>query len=359
MSKITRLGGIGYPPPSNVMPGVLIRNYGQWIRHDFVRPGVLRNWSATGDSCLTLRLLTPIGKRLSTKSLREIADIADSCDAGLRITSRRALEIVGVPDADLERVISDLETAGFPVGGTGAALHQIVTCTGFTHCQQAALDGPSVAQAIGNAFFADAVRERLPTKLDISVSGCPNQCGQANAADIGVVGIYEDIPVVHDDRMETCDAPLTARTCPTHAIRVKRTESGGQTVQIAADKCVHCGSCALQCGAIEFGRPGTGRAAVSVGGKGSNTGYGPTLGKVVAVHVPLSPPSYPEIVDLTHRIVDAWTSSARGPERVRDWIARVGWENFYRRTGLEMPAEALDGFRQHDTTLRADVRFRW
>jgi sulfite reductase beta subunit len=159
--------------------------------------------------------------------------------------------------------------------------------------------------------------------------------------------------------MDTCNAPLTALTCPTHAIRIDKLENGRQTVRILEEKCVHCGSCALQCGAIEFGRPGTGRAVISVGGKGSNTGCGPALGKVVAVHLPLSPPSYAEIVAVVRRIIEAWVRTARGRERVRDWIARIGWEKFYEWTELSMPREALDGFRQHDTTLRSDVRFRW
>ncbi|MBI4265642.1 MAG: hypothetical protein HY657_14810 [Acidobacteria bacterium] len=359
MERIQRLGGVGYPRPDAVLPEVLQRNYGRWTRHEVVRPGVLKHVSDSGEACLTVRLLMPMGKRLSTRSLLEIAEIAERVGAGLRVTSRRAIELVGVPEHELEPAIGALRTIGFPAGGTGRTLHQIVTCTGFTHCQQAALDGPSVAHALGNALFQDAVEERYPTKLTISVSGCPNQCGQANTADIGVVGIYEDVPVVHDDLMDQCDAPLTVRTCPTHAIRVERLENNRQTVRIAAERCVHCGSCALQCGAIEFGRPGTGRAVMSVGGKGSNTGCGPALGRVVAVHVPLSPPFYREIVDPVRRIIDAWVCTAGERERVRDWIARVGWEKFYQWTKLAMPREALDGFRQHHTMLRSDVRFRW
>lgn len=61
MDKIERLGGVGYPQPQAVLPELLRRNYGRWVRHESPRTGVLKHMAASGEICLTLRLLMPMG----------------------------------------------------------------------------------------------------------------------------------------------------------------------------------------------------------------------------------------------------------------------------------------------------------
>lgn len=153
MADIERLGGIGYPRPETVLPEVLKRNYGRWAQHEFLRPGVLKHVSESGEECLTLRILMPMGKRTSAATLREICDLVERYAGGLRVTSRRALEIIGVQEEKLNEIVAGIEAIGLKVGGTGRTLHQIVTCTAFTHCQQAAIDGPSIAHALIRQHF--------------------------------------------------------------------------------------------------------------------------------------------------------------------------------------------------------------
>jgi len=350
-----KVGGIGYPEYGAFFPPIVKRNYGKWVGHRFVKPGVIEHASENGEKCIVVRVLGAPNAVYSTDTVRWFADLVDRYAEGLRITARNSIELVGVEPAVVDELIGVLKARGWPVGGTGRSMHQIVCCTGFVYCQQAAIDSPSAMKAIADAFYDDFLNEKYPAKLKISVSGCPNNCGEGNTADIGIMGLFKDIPVVGTpEEMKRCELPVVIFTCPTGAIRPKP-----PTVEIVPELCIHCGSCALQCAYISFGKPGTATAAIYVGGKAANTGDGPAYGKLVAVGLKPIPPSYEEIVALVKKIVDLWANGAKEGERVREWINRIGWEKFYEKTGLEMDIASIDNFVQNIVALKTSVRFRW
>jgi sulfite reductase beta subunit len=350
-----KVGGIGYPTYGAFFPSIVKRNYGKWISHEFIRPGVIEHVSKTGEKCTVLRVLGSPNGMYSTSTIRWFSDLVDKYADGFRVTARNSIELVGVKPDKVDELISVLKEEGWPVGGTGKSLHQIVCCTGFVYCQQPAIDSPSLMKAIADALFSDFLVEKYPAKLKISISGCPNNCGEGSTADIGIMGIFKDIPSVGTpEEMKRCEIPVVVSTCPTGAIRPKP-----PTVEIIPELCIHCGSCALQCAYISFGKPGAASAAIYVGGKAANSGDGPAYGKLVAIDLKPVPPHYEEIVDVVKRIKDSWVNNARKGERVREWIERIGWEKFYEKTSLKMDVRVIDNFIQNIVALKTNVRFRW
>lgn len=229
------------PDPRAQLPDLLLRNEGMWVRHEGLRPGVYRHLSSSGDECVTVRIQLPPNGLLSSDSFRRLADLVDRHAQVGRRTSRNAFELVGVDPERLEELIEQLAALGYPVGGTGNSLHQIKSCGGFVACQNAAIDSPALAKALGDRFFDDAVTQRYPAWLKLSIGGCPNQCGGGVEADVGLLGVFKGLPQVDDARLveSQCDVPLLCFWCPTGAIKPKAVR-GGMSVEINPERCTRC-----------------------------------------------------------------------------------------------------------------------
>ncbi|MBC7326189.1 MAG: hypothetical protein H5T99_12905, partial [Moorella sp. (in: Bacteria)] len=221
------------------IPAELLQRRGTWVWHEQVRPGVIRHVGADGNELLTVRILLPPNGLLSATTLRQLARWIREYALTGRRTSRQGFEFVGVKAEKLEGFLAELQSAGFPAGGTGNTLHQVKCCTSFVHCQNAAIDAPSIAKAITDCFYHIFLNGQLPAPLKISVAGCPNQCGGGVEADIGVSGLYESVPEVNEERFlaANIDIGLLLSWCPVEAIRPRQT-AGGTTVTIDAERCV-------------------------------------------------------------------------------------------------------------------------
>ncbi len=346
------------PDPRSQIPELLLRNEGKWVRHEGLRAGVYRHISSTGEKCITVRALLPPGGVLSAASCRQLAELVERYGQGARRTSRGAFEVLGVDPSRVDELVAEMERLGYPVGGTGNSLHIIKSCGGFTSCQNAAIDSPSIAKAIGDRFFDDAVTQRFPACLKISVGGCPNQCGGGGEADIGILGMFKGIPQVDDAALveAKCDVPLLCFWCPTGAIKPKPVRNG-MSVEVNTEKCIRCTSCANLCSsAIRMG--GERGAAIAVGGTSANTGKGPRLGRMLVPFVPSSGPlEYDRILEVVGRIVDAWKSGARTGERIGAYVDRVGWSAFLRDTGVEFDLCLIDNF--SPVSVRRNLQLRW
>ncbi len=346
------------PDPRKQLPPDLLRNEGKWVRHEGIRPGVYRHVSATGEECVTVRAQMPPGSILSAESLRRLADLVGEYAGVGRRTSRNAFELVGVDPERLDELISELEAAGYPVGGTGNSLHQIKSCGGFATCQNTAIDSPALAKAIGDRLFTDVVTQRFPAHLKLSIGGCPNQCGGGIEADLGIMGVFRGLPQVNDATLlETrCDVPLLCFWCPTSAIKPKPVR-GGMSIEINPERCIGCTSCSNLCpSAIHMG--GQRGAAVVVGGVASNTGRGPRLARLLVPFIPL--PSQLEVeplLDVVERVLDAWVSGAERGERLGDYIDRVGWPVFLRKAGVPFDLSMVDNFTP--VSIRRNLQMRW
>jgi len=350
--------GIGVPPLEANLPPIVKRNYGKWITHEHVRPGVIKHDSETGEACYTVRVGMPANARVSTDTVRMFCDLSDEFSEGyFRITQRNSIEFVGVPPARIDELIAVLAKAGYPVGGTNRSLHNTTCCTGYMHCHLAASDPAAIMKALSDMLIEDYKTERFPSKLKISGSGCINNCGEGTCADIGIVAIHRDLPPIHEEKLKGCELPLVISVCPTGAIKPK----GPNMIEIDAKRCIHCPACSVACAALApIGSADGDGVAIVVGGKASNTGDGPAMAKVVVPYLPNNPPRWPEVTDAVKKIIDAWVAGARKDERVGEWINRIGWPKFYERTGLPLSFKVIDGYDARALELaKTGVRFQW
>ena len=346
------------PEPRTQLPELLLRNEGKWVRHEGIRSGVYRHVSSTGEECISVRVQLPPNGLLSSASYRRLADLIDEYALVGRRTSRNSFELVGVDPKRLDELVAALGALGYPVGGTGNSMHQIKSCGGFVHCQNAAVDSPTIAKAIGDRFFGDVAAQRYPSWLKVSIGGCPNQCGGGVEADIGILGVFKGLPQVDDVALveSKCDVPLLCFWCPTGAIKPKPVR-GGMSVEINAERCIACTSCASVCPtAIQMG--GERGVAIAVGGMASNTSRGPRLARLLVPFILLENATDTEpILQVVERVIDAWTADARRGERLGDFVDRIGWPSFLRRVGVHFDPNLIDNFAP--ISVRRNLQVRW
>jgi len=340
------------------IPAELLERRGTWVWHELVRPGVIRHLGADGNELLTVRILLPPNGLLSATTLRQLARWIREYALTGRRTSRQGFEFVGVRAEKLEGFLAELQAAGFPAGGTGDTLHQVKCCTSFVHCQNAAIDAPSIAKIVTDCFYHSFLNQQLPAPLKISVSGCPNQCGGGVEADIGILGMYESVPEVNDSRFlaANIDIGLLLSWCPAGAIRTRQTGQG-TTVTIDAKRCVRCTSCVqVAPEGISFRKKSY--AVIAVGGHGGNGRSGPEMAAVVFPRVPARPLDYSAITERISVIMAYWCRAGKPGERLAGFIERIGWSKFMENIGAG-PVEELSDKRFPETGFRRDLHFRY
>ncbi|GFN23246.1 MAG: hypothetical protein IMW96_05840 [Thermoanaerobacteraceae bacterium] len=314
------------------LPPYLKEKAGSWVWHEEVGPGIIKHTARDGSELWSVRILLPPNGLLAAASLRKLAGFIKRYALTGRRTFRQGFELVGVDPSKLDILLKELAAAGFPVGGTGRTLHQIKCCTSFVHCQNAAVDAPSIAKVLGDYLYRYFTVSGLPAQLKVSISGCPNSCGGSVEADIGIVGVFADVPEVNDRELIAAneDIGLLVSWCPAGAIRPKRTPEG-TSVTINKERCVLCTSCAQAAPrGIKMG-PNRG-AAILVGGRG---GARPSLGQVVFPFVPAKPVDYGEICRRIRLILDFWIREGKPGERLATFVQRVGGDHFRNLLGVE------------------------
>ena len=143
---------IGPPHYEQFLPPVIKKNYGKWKYHEIVRPGVLMHVAESGDKLFSVRAATP--RLASTKTLRMFADIAEEyCGGHLRWTSRNNVEFLTDNESNVEPLVERLNKEGYPVGGTGPGITNIVHTQGWVHCHSAASDASGVVKSVMDEMF--------------------------------------------------------------------------------------------------------------------------------------------------------------------------------------------------------------
>ncbi|MFZ5686715.1 MAG: hypothetical protein ACOY9Y_00755 [Bacillota bacterium] len=313
------------------LPEFLRRYYGRWVWHKVAGSGLLKHIADDGTECLSVRVQLPPAGFLSAKTLRILARLTRSYALVGRRTSRQGFEIVGVDPAKLALLLEELAEEGFTVGGTGNSLHQFKGCTCYLHCQNAAIDAPSIMKVLADHFYDSILQASYPARLKISVGGCPNQCGGGAETDIGILGIFQDYPQVDDQKIidSGISIDFLINWCPVNAMKPKETVSG-LSVEIRQDMCVRCTSCVLstQEGIVMGQARGV---AIVAGGRSGSLKKGSCLGRVVFPFVPAVPLDYGELVEKVDVVVQYWALCALPGERLGEFIERIGWENFLRQ----------------------------
>jgi sulfite reductase beta subunit len=349
---------IGPPDYKTMLPDVIKNNYGRWKYHEIVRPGVLRHVSESGEEVYSIRAGSP--RLVSIDFIRDLCDIADKhCDGRLRFTSRHNIELMTPDKSKVDPIISDLTKLGLPIGGTGKCISNIVHTQGWIHCHSAATDASGIVKAVMDAFHDQFTQMKLPNHLRISLACCINMCGAVHCSDLAIVGVHTKPPRPdHEKVLAQCEIPTTIQSCPTGAIR-RHPDPNVKSVVVREDLCMYCANCFTVCPAMPLADSNTDGVAIYAGGKVPNARKPPMFSRMVVPYLPNNPPRWPEVVDVLKRIVDVYASSAKPTERLGEWIERIGWEAFFKRTEIPFTAQHIDDFTHAVETYRTTTQFKW
>jgi len=352
---------IGPPHYEQFLPDVIKRNYGTWDYHELLGPGVMVHVASSGERLFTVRAASP--RLLSTKTIRLFAALARKhCGGYLRFTSRNNVEFLLTDPESIDPLIDELEEAGFPVGGIGPGISNIVHTQGWVHCHSSATDASGVVKAVMDELvpYFDG-SERLPAKIRIALACCLNMCGAVHCSDIAILGVHRRPPRVrHDQVKKACEIPTLIASCPTGAIRPEMVE-GRPSVKVDEDQCMFCSNCYTVCPALPLNDPLNDGLSIWVGGKVSNARVEPRFSKLAVTFLDNDPPRWPAVVAAVRTIIDAWKVEARPFERIGEWIDRIGWKGFFDRTGFEFTKHHIDDFKWSGaaTTYRRSVHLRY
>ncbi|MBN2654319.1 MAG: dissimilatory-type sulfite reductase subunit beta [Nitrospirae bacterium] len=347
---------IGPPNYRDFLPPVISKNYGDWKYHEVLSPGVMVHHAGSGEKIWTVRVASP--RLLSTDTVRELADIADKyCGGYLRFTTRNNVEFLVSDEAMLCPLQLELNDKKYMIGGIGPRISNIVHTQGWVHCHSAATDASGLVKALMDEFADYFTTKELPNKVRLAVACCTNMCGAVHCSDIALVAIHRKAPKVnHDSVKNTCELPSTIAACPTGAISP---DSSKKSVKINDDKCMYCGNCFTVCSCLEINNPDFDGVAIVAGGKVGSLRSDPKFSRLVVPFIKNNPPRWPEVVEAVSNILDAYAAGAKKHERVGEWIERIGWEKFFRITGLKFTYQHIDDFTIARETFRTSAAFKW
>ncbi|MGE4504024.1 MAG: sulfite reductase, dissimilatory-type beta subunit, partial [Desulfovibrionaceae bacterium] len=210
-----RITDIGPKHFEQFLPEVIKKNFGKWLYHEILEPGVLMHKAESGDEVYTVRC--GAARLMTVTHIREICDIADKyCGGKLRFTTRNNIEfMVDTKEAamELKSYLNSLKFPGgsckFPVGGTGAGVTNIVHTQGWVHCHTPATDASGTVKSTMDAVFEEFQSMRLPAPVRISMACCLNMCGAVHCSDIAILGIHRKPPMIDHKILDNiCEVPL-------------------------------------------------------------------------------------------------------------------------------------------------------
>lgn len=356
MALPQRRTDIGPPHYKDFLPPVIQKNYGDWKYHEIIGPGVMVHVANSGDKIWSVRVASP--RLLSTDTIRDLADIAEKyCGGYIRWTTRNNVEFLVSDEKNLEPLQKELKEKKYMMGGIGSRISNIVHTQGWIHCHSAASDASGLVKVLMDEFADYFTTKETPNKVRMAVACCVNMCGAVHCSDIAVVAVHRKVPTIDHDKVKNmCEVPSTIAACPTGAISP---DPAKKSVKINADKCMYCGNCFTVCPPIEIHDPEYDGVAIVVGGKVGNLRSNPKFSKLAVPFIKNNPPRWPEVTAAVRKILDAYIADAKKHERVGEWIERIGWEKFFKVTGLPFTFQHIDDFVIARETFRTAATFKW
>ncbi|VAX19082.1 Dissimilatory sulfite reductase, beta subunit [hydrothermal vent metagenome] len=345
----------GAPDHKKNLHPVMTKNFGKWLYHDKVKTGVLKHVAESGDALYTVRAGSP--RTMSVDKVRKICDLADKyCQGHLRFTSRANVEFLCANEADVEPLIKEIESVlGFPVGGTGNTIPNIIHTQGWLHCNLPGTDAAGGVKALMDELYPMFVDESLPSRIKISASCCQINCG--GQSDLAIVLQHHHPPRIEDKGVSVCELPKVVAICPVAAIRPNVVD-GKMSLEVVDEKCMYCGACHGQCPSMEIRDAETDTLTLWIGGKNSSTRNGPSFMKLAVWGLPNNPPRWPEVSDAVKIIIEAYKAGAKPYERIGEWVERIGWKRFFEKTGFPFTKYHIDDYRFARTTFNTSSHVR-
>ena len=365
-----RISDIGPKKYNEMFPPVIAKNFGKWVYHEILEPGMLMHVAESGDKVYTVRCAGT--RTMSITAIREVCDIADKyCDGFVRWTTRNNIEFMTESLETAKALRDDLNSrkfaAGsfkFPVGGTGAGISNAVHTQGWLHCHTPATDSTGPVKVVMDELFEEFKHMRLPAPLRISLACCINMCGAVHCSDIGLVGIHRKPPMIdHQWADKLCEIPLAVAACPMAAVRPTKVDFEGSKVNsiaIKVDRCMYCGNCYTMSPGMHIIDEVNDGIAILVGGKVANARTAPAFSRMVIPYLPNNVEErWPETVAAIRNIVECWIEGGRKGERLGDWIERIGWEKFFEGTGIPFSDKLIDDYIFSRETFRTSAAFKY
>jgi sulfite reductase beta subunit len=129
--------------------------------------------------------------------------------------------------------------------------------------------------------------------------------------------------------------------------------------EIKEERCMYCGNCYTMCPAMPLADAHGDGISIYVGGKVSNARGPARMSKLAIPFLPNNPPRWPEVVQAVKHIVEVYAKDAHLHERVGEWIERIGWERFFKLTGIPFTYQHIDDFTFARDTFRMTPTFKW
>ncbi|MBF0520831.1 MAG: dissimilatory-type sulfite reductase subunit beta [Nitrospirae bacterium] len=347
---------IGPPHYEKFLHPVIKKNYGKWKYHEIINPGLMVHVSESGDKIYTVRVASP--RLIATTTIREYCEVAKKhSDGFLRFTSRNNVEFFATTEEKAKALMADLTSRGYMMGGIGPRISNIVHTQGWVHCHSAATDASGLVKALMDEFHEYFTTKELQNRVRLAVACCVNMCGAVHCSDIALVGVHKTPPRIdHENLKNACEVPSTIGACPTSAISP---DPSKKSVKIKLEKCMYCGNCYSVCPAMPIADAENDGVAIVIGGKVSNLRSAPKFSRLAVPWIPNEPPRWPKVVAAVKTILNAYIKGAKKHERVGEWVDRIGWESFFKETGLEFKIQHIDDFTFARETFRTSAAFKW
>mmetsp|Transcript_22146 Transcript_22146/g.50687 ORF Transcript_22146/g.50687 Transcript_22146/m.50687 type:complete len:473 (-) Transcript_22146:202-1620(-) len=167
--------------------GLKIENHQPRPTDEFVRRNLLGVHPQPQEGLMRCGILIPCG-RFSVAEARQVADLADKYSGGeIRLTVEQNIILPNVKETDVEALRAEPALNGDSRMklSPGRIEGNLVSCTGAQFCGLALVETKQNAERVANKLEALV---NVPRDIRMHWTGCPNSCGQAQAADIGIMG---------------------------------------------------------------------------------------------------------------------------------------------------------------------------
>ncbi|MEW6126223.1 MAG: nitrite/sulfite reductase [Acidobacteriota bacterium] len=126
-----------------------------------------------------------LGGRTNACELRRLADLAEQFGSGrIRTTNTQNILLLDIPEKNILALTQQLDLSGFDYQPNWAR-KGMIACTGIQFCKLAIAETKNRAKQL-DEYLSEHVE--LTDSVRISVTGCPNSCGQHHICDVGLEG---------------------------------------------------------------------------------------------------------------------------------------------------------------------------
>lgn len=182
----------------------------------------------------TIRLRIP-GGIINPEELITIGKLLRKNEIGpLHLTTRQTIELSHVDRDKLPSVLTAFGRAGISLGAEHDEIVNITACPGTDRCRLANIATQDLIASLDGKIF----RKKMPIRVRIAISACPNGCTSERLSEIGITGIRK--PIRNETRCTGCGT--CAHTCKENAIIM----INGR-LNLDDEKCMECGMCIDSC----------------------------------------------------------------------------------------------------------------